>query len=136
VKIVMTGEPDRPNAKVCSLQSMYAIARYDYLVISDSDVQVMPNCLCEVVGPLLDNEVGLVTCLYRGVPGDGFWSKLEALGMSVEMISGVLAAYLLEGMKFALGPTMAVRRDVIERIGGFGSLADYCADDFVLGQKV
>lgn len=136
VRIVTTGEPDRPNAKVCSLRSMYAVARHDYLVISDSDVQVRPDYLREVVAPLLDREVGLVTCLYRGVPGDGFWSGLEALGMSVEMTSGVLVADLLEGMKFALGPTMAIRRDVLERVGGFGALADYCADDFVLGEQV
>jgi ceramide glucosyltransferase len=136
VRMVTPGEPDRPNAKVCLLQAMYAVARHDYLVISDSDVQVTPNYLREVIGPLLDRDVGLVTCLYRGVPGDGFWSRLEALGMSVEMTSGVLAADLLEGMKFALGPTMAIRRDVVEKIGGFVALADYCADDFVLGERV
>ncbi len=136
VKIVTTGEPHRANAKVCSLMKMYAAASYDYLIISDSDVQVTPNYVRELVRPLLQPEVGLVTCLYRGVPTGGFWSQLEALGMSVEMTSGVLVANLLEGMKFALGPTMATRRDVLERVGGFGILADYCADDYVLGAAV
>jgi ceramide glucosyltransferase len=136
IAIVLSGEPDRPNAKVCSLQKMVAAAKSDYLVISDSDVHVNPNYLKEVVRPLLDPQVGLVTCLYRGVPSGGIWSRLEALGMSVEMTSGVLVADLLEGMKFALGPTMAIRRDVLDAVGGMGVLADYCADDYVLGKKV
>jgi ceramide glucosyltransferase len=136
VTIILSGEPDRPNAKVCSLEKMVASARSDYLVISDSDVHVDPNYLKEVIRPLLDPQVGLVTCLYRGVPTGGIWSRLEALGMSVEMTSGVLVADMLEGMRFALGPTMATRRDVLDAVGGIGTLADYCADDYVLGKKV
>jgi ceramide glucosyltransferase len=136
VTIVFSGEPDRPNAKVCSLQKMLAVAKSDYLVISDSDVHVRPNYLKEVVRPLLDRQVGLVTCLYRGVPSGGIWSRLEALGMSVEMTSGVLVADMFEGMRFALGPTMATRRDVLDAVGGLGVLADYCADDYLLGRKV
>src|SRR5271169_4922188 len=136
VKIVATGEPLRPNAKVCSLVKMYARAAHDYLIISDSDVHVAPNYIAEVVRPLLEPGNGMVTCLYRGVATGGLWSKLEALGMSVEMTSGAIVANLMEGMKFALGPTMAVRRDALEAVGGFESLAEYCADDYVLGRKV
>jgi ceramide glucosyltransferase len=136
VKIVYSGEPDRPNAKVCSLEKMYARASYEYLVISDSDVEVAPNYIREVVGPLLDPEVGLVSCIYRGLPTGGLWSRLEALGMSVEMTSGVIVADMLAGMTFALGPTMAVRREVLDEIGGMPALADYCADDYVLGHEV
>lgn len=136
VKVVLSGEPDRPNAKVCSLQKMYAQVSHDYLVISDSDVQVAPNYLQEVIAPLLDQKVGLVTCLYRGVPTGGMWSRLEALGMSIEMTAGVVVADMLEGMRFALGPTMATRRDVLQAVGGFEVLADYCADDYLLGHKV
>jgi ceramide glucosyltransferase len=136
VKIVFSGEPQYPNAKVCSLQRMAAAAAGDYLVVSDSDVRVSPRYLREVVRPLLRPEVGMVTCLYRGVPSGGLWSRLEALGMSVEMTAGVVVADMLEGLKFALGPTMAIRRDVLEQTGGFRVLADFCADDFVLGQRV
>lgn len=136
VKIVFSGEPEHPNAKVCSLQRMAAIANSDYLVVSDSDVRVTPQYLREVTRPLLQAEIGMTTCLYRGVPSGGVWSRLEALGMSVEMTAGVVVADMLEGLKFALGPTMAIRRDVLEQVGGFGALADYCADDFVLGQRV
>jgi ceramide glucosyltransferase len=89
-----------------------------------------------VIRPLLDPKVGLVTCLYRGVPTGGIWSRLEALGMSIEMTAGVLVADMLEGMRFALGPTMATRRDVLQAVGGFEGLADYCADDYLLGQRI
>jgi ceramide glucosyltransferase len=136
VEIVVTGEPWRPNAKVCSLMKMYERAQHDYLIISDSDVRVGPNYIAEVVQPLHDAKNGMVTCLYRGLPTGGTWAKLEALGMSVEMTAGAIVANLLEGMKFALGPTMAIRRDAIEAVGGFESLADYCADDYVLGREV
>jgi ceramide glucosyltransferase len=136
VEIVTTGEPWRPNAKVCSLVKMYERARHDYLIVSDSDVTVGPSYIAEVVQPLLDPKNGLVTCLYRGLPTGGTWAKLEALGMSVEMTAGAIVANLLEGMKFALGPTMAIRRDALEAVGGFEPLADYCADDYVLGREV
>jgi len=136
VTIVTSGEPWRPNAKVCSLVKMYEQASHDYLIISDSDVKVGPNYIAEVVQPLLDPGNGMVTCLYRGLPSGGVWSKLEALGMSVEMTAGAIVADLLEGMKFALGPTMAIRRDALDAIGGFEPLADFCSDDYVLGHRV
>lgn len=136
VKAVFSGEPERPNAKVCSLQRMAEASGSEYLVVSDSDVRVTSQYLRDVIRPLLQREVGMVTCLYRGVPSGGLWSRLEALGMSVEMTAGVVVADLLEGLKFALGPTMAIRRDVLQDVGGFQVLADYCADDFVLGQRV
>lgn len=136
VKIIYSGPPDRPNAKVCSLEKMVAAAAFDYFVISDSDVHVTPQYLADVVPPLLDPKVGMVTCLYRGVPTGGVWSALEALGMSVEMTSGVIVADALEGMRFALGPTMALRREVLEKVGGVGALAEYCSDDYLLGERV
>ena len=94
--IVLSGEPVYPNAKVFALEKMIARAAAPYLVITDSDVRVAPNCLRQVVAPLLDPKTGVVTCLYRGVSAGGFWSTLEALGMSVEMPSGVLVANMLE----------------------------------------
>ena len=82
-------------------------------------------------------KVGLVTCLYEGIPTHDFWSQLEALGMSVEMPSGVMVADMVEGgMKFALGAAMAVRRDAIEAMGGIRETADFYSDDFVLGNRV
>lgn len=136
VQIVFSGTPQWPSAKICSLEKMYGVADSDYVVISDSDVHVESHYVREVIRPLLNPAVGLVTCLYRGVPSGGPWALLEALGMSVEMTSGVVVAKMMEGMRFALGPTMATRREVLDAIGGFATLADYCADDYVLGEKV
>ena len=131
--VALSGEPQYPNAKVFALQKMVTVAASQYIVITDSDVFVERKCLKQVIPPLLRPNVGVVTCLYRGVSAGGFWSVLEGLGMSVEMTSGVLVADMLEGMKFALGPTMATRKDILESIGGIGILGSYCADDYLLG---
>jgi len=130
------GQPPYINAKVASLELMGAQAQHDILVISDSDVRVTPDYLRAVALPFVDSEVGAVTCPYRGVAMEGgLWARLEAVGMSVEMTAGVLAARLTEGMRFVLGPTMAFRRETLHRLGGFCVTADYCADDFVLGNE-
>jgi ceramide glucosyltransferase len=135
-RFLSTGEPLYINAKVASLELMESEAAYDIFVISDSDVRVAPDYLRAVVLPFANERVGAVTCPYRGVAAEGgLWARLEAVGMSVEMTSGVLAARAMEGMQFTLGPTMAFRRDTIRRMGGFRVTADYCADDFVLGNE-
>jgi ceramide glucosyltransferase len=135
------GEPDYINAKVASLEKMETEAAHEILVVSDSDVRVNPDYLRAVALPFADQHVGAMCCPYRGVAalqgesGPGVWARLEAVGMSVEMTSGVLAARAMEGMRFVLGPTMAFRRSVIRRMGGFAVAADYCADDFVYGNE-
>jgi ceramide glucosyltransferase len=136
VKYVLTGEPWHINAKVSTLELMEKAAAHDIFVVSDSDVRVSRNYIREVVSPFARPEVGAVTCLYRGVADDGLWTRLEAAGMSVEMTAGVLVADLMEGMQFTLGPTMATRRNCVREMGGFGVLGAYCADDFVLGNRV
>ena len=139
-KFLSCGEAPYANAKVWSLERMQGAAEHKIFVISDSDVLVTPDYLHAVVAPLADDRIGLVTCLYRGVAlpattlkGRSFWSSLEAVGMSVEMSSGVLVAEMLQGMAFALGPTMVVRRDCLERAGGFSAIGGYHGDDFMLG---
>ncbi len=136
-RIVTSGEPWAPNAKVCSLVAMAKVAAQDIWVVSDSDVRVTPDYLRRVVLPFADARVGCVTCLYRGIAAEGgIWSRLEAAGMTIEMSSGVSAANSMEPMQFALGPTMAARRECVNEIGGFESMADFCADDFVLGNEI
>jgi ceramide glucosyltransferase len=131
-----TGEPPYINAKVASMELMEKSAAHDILVISDSDVRVTPDYLRAVALPFADVKVGGMCCLYRGIAaGGGLWARLEAVGMSVEMTAGVLVARMMEGMQFVLGPTMAFRRGVIRQMGGFKVTADYCADDFVLGNE-
>jgi len=135
-RIVVSGPPSWPNAKVFTLDKMIPLSRNDFFVISDSDVRVERDFLRNVIPPLFDQKLGLVTCLYRGDPAADFWSLLEALGMSVEMPSGVVVADMLEGIRFALGPAVALRRDALEAIGGIAATADYYSDDYVLGNKI
>jgi ceramide glucosyltransferase len=135
-KFLCSGRAPYANAKVWSLERMQSAATHSFFVVSDSDVSVTPGYLRAVMAPFADKRVGLVTCLYRGVAGGSFWSRLEAVGMSVEMSAGVLVAEMLEGMKFALGPTMVVRRDCLEGAGGFRVLGPYHADDFMLGNLI
>ena len=135
-KFVCSGSAPYANAKVWSMERMQSVAAYRFFVISDSDVSVTPEYLRAVMAPFADERVGMVTCLYRGVADSSFWSQLEAVGMSVEMSAGVLVAEMLEGMKFALGPTMVVRRDSLDEAGGFRAIGPYHADDFMLGNRI
>jgi ceramide glucosyltransferase len=136
-RFVTSGAPWAANAKVCSLAVMAKAATHDLWAISDSDVRVTPEYLRRIVMPFADEQVGCSTCLYRGVVlKGGLWSQLEAVGMTVEMSSGVCADGLLEPVQFALGPTMVTRRARVQEIGGFESMAEYCADDFVLGNRI
>jgi ceramide glucosyltransferase len=135
-RIIVSGPPAWPNAKVFSLDKMIAASSRDYFIISDSDVRVAPDFLRNTIPPLHYAKVGLVTCMYRGIPAADFWSRLEALGLSVEMSSGVMVADMMEGMRFALGPAMAARRDAIDAIGGIAAVRDYYSDDFELGNRI
>jgi ceramide glucosyltransferase len=135
-RFLCSGPAPYANAKVWSLERMQSAAAHKFLVVSDSDVSVTPGYLRAVMAPFGDDRVGVVTCLYRGVASGSFWSTLEAVGMSVEMSAGVLVAEMLEGMKFALGPTMVVRRNCLEEAGGFRALGPYHADDFMLGNLI
>ncbi|MEX2264916.1 MAG: bacteriohopanetetrol glucosamine biosynthesis glycosyltransferase HpnI [Bryobacteraceae bacterium] len=132
-RLVVTGEPPYANAKVYSLDLMKAQAQHDLLVMSDSDIRVTPDFLATIAAEFRGSAVGLATCPYRAVPGRGIWSTLEALGMNTHFLGGVLVARMLEGMKFALGPTIAAQRQVLDRMGGFDRLKDYLAEDFVMG---
>jgi ceramide glucosyltransferase len=125
-----------PNPVVQAFHSMAEAAAHEILVTTDSDVEVTPNYLREIVAPLLDRQVGMVTCVYRGKNVAGFFSGLTAIGMSVEMTAGVLVANLLEGMKFGLGPTTVVRKDSLASIGGYDALKDYMAYDFSIGNLI
>jgi ceramide glucosyltransferase len=134
--LMVTGAAPYPNAKVFSLEKMALAAKHSLLVVTDSDVSVARTYLRTIAVAFSAKKVGLVTNLYRGVGGQDLWSKLEALGMSTEFMAGVIVAEFLEGMKFSLGPSMAISTPCLRAIGGFASLSEYLADDFVLGEKV
>jgi ceramide glucosyltransferase len=125
------------NVKVSNLAQMLAEARYDYLIVNDSDIRVEPDYLRRITAPFADLRVGMVTCLYRGVPGATLGSQLEALGISTDFCPSVLVARQLEGgIRFGLGSTLAFRRADLEKIGGFISFVDYLADDYELGKRI
>lgn len=132
--------PKFHNAKVYSLEKLDSVARYDLFVTSDADVRVAPNYLRRMVQDLKDPKLGLASCVYLGTAYGGaeasFASRLDAVGKSVEMTSGVLVADMLEGTKFALGATMAVRRQSFREVGGFAELGQFYADDFELGNRL
>jgi ceramide glucosyltransferase len=125
------------NVKVSNLEQMLATARYEYLLVNDSDIRVESDYLRRVMSPLADAKVGMVTCLYRGVVASTLGSRLESLGISTDFIPGVLVARQLEGgLQFGLGSTMVFRRADLARIGGFQSIVDFLADDYELGRRI
>lgn len=134
-RLIVTGESPIPNAKAYSLNRLVREAQHGLLVMCDSDVRVKPDLLSRLAREFENNRVGLITCPYRAVPGESVWSKTEALGMNTELLGGVMVARMLEGMRFALGCTIAVRREVLEAMGGFGYLQEFLAEDFVIGQR-
>ena len=139
---VTCGEPMPKfhNAKVYSLEKLDSVATNDLFITSDADVRVAPDYLLRMVQNLKDPALGLASCVYLGTVYGGaeasFASKLDAVGKSVEMTSGVLVADMIEGTKFALGATMAVRRTSFRDVGGFGELGQFYADDFELGNRL
>jgi ceramide glucosyltransferase len=133
-RLLITGEPPYPNAKVYSLDQMLSAAANDLVVMSDSDIRVTAAMLRTVAAEFQDAKLGVATCPYRAVPGTSFWSQLEAAGMNTDFWGSALVARMLEGMRFAVGPTIAARRHVLQSIGGFDRVKDYLAEDFVIGK--
>lgn len=124
-----------PNAKVGVLAELAKRARYPVLLVNDGDITVPRDYLRDVVAPLSDPQIGLVTCLYRA-SAESWPSRIEALGIATEFAPSVLVARLLGVAEFALGSTMALRAETLARIGGFESIAEYLADDYQLGRRV
>ena len=136
IELVISSNEIGHNAKVSNLQNMYAHARHDLLLIADSDIRVGNDYLRRVVAPLQLPQVGMVTCLYRGTRARTFAALLENIGITSSFGPEVCSSRALEGIAFAMGSTIVVRRELLESIGGFHVLADYLADDFLLGNFV
>jgi ceramide glucosyltransferase len=134
-QVIATGEPPYANAKVFSLETMSQRAAHPLLVMADSDVRVDAGFLHVVNQEFQDPRLGVASCVYRAVPGPSPWSFLEAMHMNTEFLGGVLTARMLEGVRFALGPTIAARREAIAAVGGFAYLQEFLAEDFVLGNR-
>ena len=125
------------NSKVNSLCRLVQEAKYDFLIMSDSDVRVESDYLRKVVPPFADPKVGAVTAFYCGITAGGVAADLEALGMYLDSAPGALVARRLEGrLQFAFGWTMATTKRHLSEIGGWEAMANYHSDDFELGNRI
>jgi len=125
------------NGKVSSLAQMLPQARFEHVVVNDSDIVVSPMYLTKVMAPFADEAVGLVTVPYIGLAAKSLWSKLEALGISTDFMAGVFTARKLEnGIRFGLGSTLATTKTALAKIGGVEALVDQLADDYELGARL
>jgi ceramide glucosyltransferase len=137
VRLIICAENLGANTKVSNLAQMVRETRYEHLIVNDSDIRVEPDYLRRVLASLTDPNIGLVTCLYRGVANSTMGSRLESIGISTDFSAGVLVAQDLErGIRFGLGSTLAFRRRDLKAIGGFESIVDYLADDYQLGSRI
>lgn len=132
---LIVAPPFGPNRKACLLHELVKAARYDVLVMNDSDMRVTPDYLARVVQPLADPKVGLVTCPYVGGDVRSLPAALEALHMGVTFLPSVVVARKAVNMRFALGASITMRRADLERLGGFAALKDYLAEDFQVGYQ-
>jgi ceramide glucosyltransferase len=137
IRLVQCPEVLGTNGKVSSLAQMLPHARFEHVVVNDSDILVSPQYLANVVMPFTDEAVGLVTVPYVGQAEKSLWSRLEALGISTDFMAGVLTARKLEGgIRFGLGSTLATTKSALAAIGGFEALADQLADDYEMGVRL
>jgi ceramide glucosyltransferase len=124
------------NDKVAKLRLMEQEAKYECLVINDSDVRVDPGYLRRVVAPLRDPEVGGVTCFYVSAGKGSFLDDLQSIGMISDFYAGLLVAWQLDGVHFALGPTMVSTKKYVRGFGGFQVLENRPADDLLFGRLI
>ena len=134
--VVETGPPDSPNRKVSNLAAMYGFSKYDIILIADADMRVGRDYLARVVEGFSEPSVGLVTCPYRGCYPESIGAAFETLSINADFFPSVTVAERLEGISFALGATMAARREALDRIGSFEALRDFLADDYQFGNKI
>jgi ceramide glucosyltransferase len=135
-RLIFTGESPHPNRKVWQLRALWEEASHETIVMADSDIRWAPDCLKTVVSELAQDGVGLVTCPYRATAGPSPWSQMEALGLNVDFISGILSARMVTGMDYAIGCTIATRRPDIDAIGGLREVQPYLSEDFVIGNRM
>ncbi len=136
IRLLIGAEHLGANRKVNSLARLAREARHDVLVLTDGDVRVGPNYLRNVVAPLADRKTGAVTSFYRAIAEKNLGAELEAIGASSDFFAGVLMAEWMEGIRFALGASIATTREWLKKIGGFEALVGTLADDYELGHRI
>lgn len=136
LSLVIDGRVYGSNYKVSNLHNMYRHAKHDVIVLADSDIRVGPDYLTHVVEPLRDRRVGVATCLYRAVNTGGLPTLVESLFINTDFGNLVMLARKVETASYAFGATIAMRREVLEEIGGFLPIANLLADDYEIGFRV
>lgn len=136
IRLLIGAEHLGANRKVNKLARLAHEARHDILVLTDGDVRVGPNYLREVVAPLQDCKVGAVTSFYRAIAEENLFAQLEAVGAASDFFAGVLMARSTEGIRFALGASVATTKEWLAKMGGFETIADALADDYELGYRI
>jgi ceramide glucosyltransferase len=136
IELVINPQLHGSNLKISNLINMLPYARHDILAMADSDAFVGADYLATVTAPLLDADVGLVTCIYRGTPTKGIWSRLGAMYINEWYVPSVLLAWLFGHEGYVSGQTVCLRRDTLDAIGGLRVLANHLADDHRLGEVV
>jgi ceramide glucosyltransferase len=134
IALVIDSRVHGANFKVSNLLNMLSQARHDWFVLADADIHVPVDYLTRVTAPLADADVGIVTCLYYGIPGPPFWSRLGRLFIDDWFAPSVRLSHAFGSTRFAFGSTICLRRDALQTIGGFEALRDTLADDFWLGE--
>jgi ceramide glucosyltransferase len=136
IALVVDPTPHGANRKIANLINMAKRIRHEVVVLADSDMRVGPDYLDRVIGTLEQPGVGLVTCLYRGAPGPGLIGRLAAMAIDYHFLPSVLFGLSLRLARPCFGSTIALRRDMLTRIGGFEAFAEHLADDNAMGEAV
>ena len=136
IELVINPQLHGTNLKISNLINMLPYARHDILAMADSDAFVGSDYLATVTAPLLDHDVGLVTCIYRGTPTGGIWSRLGAMYINEWYVPSVLLAWLFGYEGYVSGQTVCLRRDTLDALGGLRVLENHLADDHRLGELV
>lgn len=136
MKLVVDPSLHGSNRKVSNLINMLPHAHHEVLVMADSDAFVGRDYLGAVTAPLRESGVGLVTCLYCGVPTPGIWSRLGAMYINEWYIPSVLLTWMFGYEGYVSGQTLCLRRSTLQAIGGLQVLADQLAEDYRLGELV
>jgi ceramide glucosyltransferase len=136
IRILIGSGREAANDKVAKLARLTEEASYEHLVISDSDVRVEPDYLRKVMAPLANPKVGAVTCLYVPTEENSWVQRLQDVGMLSDFYPGILVAKQLDGIKFALGPTIATTRTRLRAFGGYASIENRPADDLLVGRLI
>jgi ceramide glucosyltransferase len=136
IRLFTSAENLGANRKVNKLAMLVREARHDVLILTDGDVRVGPHYLREVVAPLRERKIGAVTSFYRAIAQENLFAKLEAIGAAGDFFAGVLMARWKEGIRFALGASIATTKEWLEKMGGLEALADVLADDYELGFRI